>query len=206
MRFLIFIVSAFILAIPVSSFCGPPPIPLPVGLSSDGSSGINVTGSGTFGTPNTTEDTTGSGVEVRIENDASEIIPVGGMKPYLFDETDGTEDGIMVIPSLIAGTEYTSGVYFANISLADGGKILFPTGLAGYGSVSAPEGAAAMQFTFIADGTINTINTPENCSETEDNDTTLNVYDAGSGIGINNELGSTQTVVVFIICTKSGDF
>ncbi len=81
------------------------------------------------------------------------------------------------------------------VSLADGAQYLLPTGVSGFGQVKAT--GAWCFFHFAVDGTV-TLEDHVSGSITEDNDTTLNVFDDGSGIGIENELGSTLNVLIDI--------
>jgi hypothetical protein len=81
------------------------------------------------------------------------------------------------------------------VSLTDGAQYLLPTGVTGFGQVKAT--GAWCFFHFAADGTV-TLEDHVSGSTTENNDTTLNVFDGGSGIGIENELGSTLNVLIDI--------
>lgn len=93
-------------------------------------------------------------------------------------------------------------VYKKVVSLADGAQHILPTGVEGWGSVMCNGEKATFYFTsagavsMVAASTAGL--TTANISTTEDNDTTLNVFDDGSGIGIENELGGTYNVLIDI--------
>jgi len=92
--------------------------------------------------------------------------------------------------------------YIKVVSLADGAQHLLPTGKAGFGKVSCNGEFAT--FYFLAAGNVSLVTagtaglTSANVTTTEDNDTTLNIFDDGDGIGIENELGSTLNVLIDI--------
>lgn len=90
---------------------------------------------------------------------------------------------------------------FINESLADSGKVTMPASTSGgFGFIIGGDDASYAYFTYLADGSV-TLVSHNNCSTTEDNDTTLNCYDAGGAIGINNELGGTYVIQGFLIYT-----
>lgn len=92
--------------------------------------------------------------------------------------------------------------YVKVVSLADGEQHLLPTGKAGFGKVSCNGEFAT--FYFLAAGNVSLVTagtaglTSANVTTTENNDTTLNIFDDGDGIGIENELGSTLNVLIDI--------
>lgn len=96
----------------------------------------------------------------------------------------------------------SSVTYNKSIELADGAQHLLPTGVEGFGKAMCNGEIAT--FYFLSDGTVSMVAastaglTTANISTTEDNDGTLNVFDDGSGIGIENELGDTYTVLISI--------
>jgi len=80
-------------------------------------------------------------------------------------------------------------------SMIDTGKIDLTAASIGWGHIVAGDNAANAYFTFKTDGTV-VLEDNLNCTTTEDNDTTFNIFDSGAGIGFNNELGSTVTVLI----------
>lgn len=97
------------------------------------------------------------------------------------------------------------GVVFDSIneSLADSGKIDLPgSSSGGFGFVVGGDDASYAYFTFTSAGVV-TLVSHNNCSTTEDNDTTLNIFDSGTVIGINNELGGTYVIQGFIFYTPN---
>lgn len=81
------------------------------------------------------------------------------------------------------------------VSLLDEGEYVMPTGIAGFGQCKAT--LAWVFFHFESDGTV-TLEDHVNGSTTNGNDATLNVYDAGEGIVIENQLGGTLNVLIDI--------
>lgn len=88
-----------------------------------------------------------------------------------------------------------------NESLADGGKFDLPgSASGGFGFVVGGDDASYAYFTYTSDG-VPTLVSHNNCNTTEDNNTTLNIFDSGTVVGINNELGGTYVVQGFIVYT-----
>lgn len=89
-------------------------------------------------------------------------------------------------------------------NIADDGTIVLPTGVSGFGSVSAHTiGTGALEqwadFVFDIDGTVTLKQNSAKVSRTTSaGDDSLMVYDAGSGIAIKNRLGATKTLKVII--------
>lgn len=83
-------------------------------------------------------------------------------------------------------------------SLGDTGEITFATGVAGWGEVMAGDNQEWASFRFTSAGVVTLIANTANVTTTNDNDTTLNIYDGGSGIVIENQLGSTLKIAINI--------
>ncbi len=81
--------------------------------------------------------------------------------------------------------------------VADTGEITFSTGVAGWGHALGGDNEAYAYFTFTSAGVV-TLVSQNNCTTTNDNDGTLNIYDGGSGIVIENQLGDTKKVALDI--------
>jgi len=79
-------------------------------------------------------------------------------------------------------------------SLADNAEVLLATGTKGSGRVDVADNEEWANFSWKADGTVYLESNSENVSSTADDDGNLVIYDAGSGIGIKNMLGSTKEV------------
>jgi len=95
----------------------------------------------------------------------------------------------------------SASVYRKAISVADGGQIILATGVAGFGKVYCNDEYAT--FVFTSAGAVTLVaaavgSTSANTSTTEDNDGTLNIFDNGSGIGIENELGARYVIMIDI--------
>lgn len=84
-------------------------------------------------------------------------------------------------------------------SLADEGEYALVTGVAGFGKVYCNDEYAT--FTFTTAGVVSLVTagttglTSANVTTTNDNDATLNIYDGGSGVVIENQLGDTYTML-----------
>ena len=87
--------------------------------------------------------------------------------------------------------------YNTLVSLDDGVQLAFIADVAGWGWVMAGTGTSWANFTFTSGGVV-TLEDHNNGSTTEDNDTTLNVFDDGTNIVIENELGSTLNFAIKI--------
>lgn len=89
------------------------------------------------------------------------------------------------------------------VSLTDAGEYTpqIPSGMCGWGSVQIGDNAEWARFRFKTDGTVTLEANSTNVGTTNDTDTKLNIYDAGtSGIIIENQLGSTLTAAFVIEC------
>lgn len=93
-----------------------------------------------------------------------------------------------------AGTIYN---WMTQESVADGGKVDMAVSANG-GFGLAQLGAEYALFSFTAAGAVTLIENSANVGTTEDNNTTFNIFDSGTTIGFNNELGSTQNLLVMI--------
>ena len=67
-------------------------------------------------------------------------------------------------------------------------------GKVGWGNISVSSATAGAQFTFTAGGQVN-ISISSGTTTTAANDGTLNIYDAASGIVLENQLGATRNIV-----------
>jgi len=163
-----------------------------------------VSGSLSIGSPNTTESSDQSVYIGQIENDAAEDLTGGQLVIYYSDETDATEDCYWGLNQVVAGTQSKAYFYKFPVTLADGAQLIMPTGLAGFGTVIAIGTDSYTAFTCKADGTVELHGASGTVTptSTEDNDTTLNVFDNGSGIGFENELGSEKTLLIDMTFTK----
>jgi len=85
-------------------------------------------------------------------------------------------------------------------SVADSGKVttMPTTSNGGIGFAQLGDGEEYALFTFTSAGVVTLIANSANVGTTEDNDTTFNIYDAGTNIGFNNELGSTKNLFVML--------
>jgi len=80
------------------------------------------------------------------------------------------------------------------VSLVDGtGIYTLRDAKAGWGIVTANDGTTYANFFFTTGGVV-TLGTQNNCTTTQNNDTTLNIYDSGTAVVIENELGDTYKV------------
>lgn len=87
------------------------------------------------------------------------------------------------------------------VSLADQAEYTpqIPAGMCGWGTVQIGDAVEWARFRFKSDGAVTLEANSTNVTTTNDNDTTLNIYDAGTtGIIIENQLGSTLTAAVVI--------
>ena len=92
--------------------------------------------------------------------------------------------------------------YMLEQSVADEGEIVFPTGVAGFGQVSAGDNDEWIQVTFTSAGVVTSIAASTNGVAT-DTDGKLCVYDAGSGIAVKNRLAATKMIrFVFYFTTQ----
>lgn len=78
-------------------------------------------------------------------------------------------------------------------AVADDGSVIVDTGMAGFGFVQLGDNEAWAQFTWSADGTVYLMQNTPNVSNL-DTDSTLSIYDGGTGIVIKNRLGSEKTI------------
>jgi len=83
-------------------------------------------------------------------------------------------------------------------SLADTGEWTAPTGIAGMGYVMIGDNVEWAQFDFKADGTVHLQFNSANVGTTNGTDNKLNIYDAGSGIIVENQLGSTLNTMIIL--------
>jgi len=131
------------------------------------------------------------------ENDAAQDTPGYRQSYVVVQNADGNESTVPMTYQMVSGTERGAGRITFSVSLADGAQVLLPVGITGHGTVSCPGGSAYASFFFTSAGVITLVD--DVLADTaENNDTTLNVFDDGSGIGIENELGSTLTIIVDI--------
>lgn len=82
--------------------------------------------------------------------------------------------------------------------LADTGEISIATGVAGWGQVMIGDNQEWAHFRFTSAGVVTLINNSTNVTTTNDTDGNLNIYDGGTGIVIENQLGSTLKTAIFI--------
>lgn len=83
-------------------------------------------------------------------------------------------------------------------SVADGGKVETMPVVSNGGMGFAVLGDEHCVFFFNAAAEVTLIGESANVGTTEDNDTTFNIYDNGTNIGFNNELGSTKNLFVML--------
>lgn len=85
-------------------------------------------------------------------------------------------------------------------SVADSGKVVTmpTTSNGGIGFAQLGDGEEYALFTFTSAGAVTLIQNSGNVGTTEDNDTTFNIYDNGTNIGFNNELGGTKNLFVML--------
>jgi len=96
------------------------------------------------------------------------------------------------VRSLISGTLHEE--LDEPVSLADGtGIYTLRNAKAGWGHIYASDDASYAYFTFTTGGVV-TLVSQNNCTTTADNDTTLNIYDSGTAVVIENELGATYKI------------
>ena len=88
--------------------------------------------------------------------------------------------------------------YIDVLSLADAGEHAFADGVAGSGRIIAGDNEAHAWFTFTSAGVV-TLDLDVNCTTTDNNDGTLNIFDNGDGITIENQLGDTKTISIDIL-------
>jgi len=82
-------------------------------------------------------------------------------------------------------------------SMADGAEYVLPTGIEGFGEIKI--GAEYAHFIFESDGTVTLLSTcTANVGTTDGTDDKLNIYDGGTGIVIENQLGSTLNCLLKI--------
>jgi hypothetical protein len=110
-------------------------------------------------------------------------------------DSEGSVSTMELIGNRVSGTEYLGYRLCFHVTLADGAQLIMPVGISGHGTVSCPDGGAYASFIFTSAGAVTIMDTGANNSTTEDNDTTLNIFDDGSGIGIENELGAEYTLL-----------
>ena len=162
--------------------------------------GLTVEGSVSVGAANSTEATDKAFWTGNIENDAAtpETITGGQLFLHLSDETDGSEDTYLGINQLVAGVQSKAYFYKFAVTLADGAQLIMPTALSGFGTVYVIDDDDYAAFTFVAAGDVTLQDTTGGATPTttEDNDTTLNIFDNGSGIGFENELGSEKILLI----------
>jgi hypothetical protein len=83
-----------------------------------------------------------------------------------------------------------------SVTLADAGEWVAPTGVAGYGYVMIGDNTEYAQFDFKVDGTVHLQFNSANVGTVNDVDNKLNIYDGGSGIVVENQLGATKSVMI----------
>lgn len=91
----------------------------------------------------------------------------------------------------------TTKEWSAQLPLADSGKELMPLPFnGGWGFVQIGDDEERALFSFNSVGVVNLISNSANVGTTENNDTTLNIYQnsALGTVGFNNELGSTKNL------------
>lgn len=80
-------------------------------------------------------------------------------------------------------------------SLADGSEYSMSTaGYAGYGYAMLGDGSEFAFFSFTSDGSVILGNTSTNVTTTNDSDGNFNIYDGGSGVVLENQIGTTETI------------
>lgn len=113
----------------------------------------------------------------------------------------GTNDRVVLSTNVYGVTNAGQTLYHVVIStsLADTQELSISQadGKIGGGTLIAIGHASACTFGFLASGVV-TLADHTNCSTTNNNDTTLNVYDGGTAIVIENQLGSTLTLLLDI--------
>ncbi len=88
--------------------------------------------------------------------------------------------------------------YKGVFDVIDTGEITFVTGVAGFGEVMIGDNQEWAQIRFTSEGVVTLVDSSANVTTTNDTDAKLNIYDGGSGIVIENQLGSTLKVAINI--------
>lgn len=126
------------------------------------------------------------------------ITPSGG---------DVDVDGTLTASTLISdadinlsGNVVDDGVttYREVVNLADTGELTMPTAVSGWGEVMAGDNQEWAHFRYTAAGVVTLIANSANVTTTDDTDANMNIYDGGSGIVIENQLGGTLNFGVVI--------
>lgn len=83
------------------------------------------------------------------------------------------------------------------VSLGDTEEYIFPaTNIAGWGMVMVGDNIEWARFRFATSGNVTLEANSTNVSTTNDTNNSLNIYDGGSGIVIENQLGNTYKVAL----------
>lgn len=113
----------------------------------------------------------------------------------------GTNDRVVLSTNVYGVTNNGQTLYHVVIatSLPDTEQLQITqmNGKLGGGSLIAIGHASAAQFGFTAAGAV-TLADHTNCATADDNDTTLNIFDSGTTITIENQLGATYTLLLDI--------
>jgi hypothetical protein len=112
----------------------------------------------------------------------------------------GTISDTTTIDSAVVTQIARSGVTTLTVkhSLVDAGAWTAPTGVAGYGYVMIGDNVEYAQFDFKADGTVHLQFNSANVGNVGAVDAKLNIYDAGGGIAVENQLGSTLNTIIML--------
>jgi hypothetical protein len=120
----------------------------------------------------------------------------------VYNDIVGRDSVWAILPNGNVGTNGMVTIKRA-VSLTDAGEYTpqIPTGMCGWGTVQIGDDVEWARFRFKTDGTVTLEANSTNVGTTNDTDTKLNIYDAGtSGIVIENQLGSTLTAAMVIEC------
>jgi hypothetical protein len=90
-------------------------------------------------------------------------------------------------------SQFDSLKFHNEVSMIDSAtKIVIATGVAGWGEVMIGDNEEWAHFRFSSSGAVTLITNTTNVSTTPFNPNTLNIYDAGSGVAIQNYLSAAQ--------------
>lgn len=137
-----------------------------------------------------------------LVNSTETSLGSGGHLLFDFRISDASKISARADDADLAGAAMDmGGVMFdvINESMADNAKIDLPgSDSGGMGMIVAGDNTAYVYFVFTSAGVV-TLVSQNNCTTTEDNDTTFNIFDSGDDVGLNNELGATVTVKGWIM-------
>jgi len=116
---------------------------------------------------------------------------------YTFDKAVTVTGAITSTSNLSTRDSLITRTEVSNLATSTG-KITLATGVSGWGEVMAGDNEEWAHFRFTSAGVVTLITNTANVTTTVDTASSLNIYDAGSGIEIQNNLGSSKKVAVNI--------